>query len=318
MSHPLAPATRNQLQFVRRLALVLAATLGHMPGCALADGLDGRPPEPTRWTATPHVGPRPGRGRLRALWAGADAPRFALDVDQDGVVIGHLAAMVPIWGSPSRSGTFAALWPQLEVEGSPIPYEYWRGRLALEVGRPAAVAIGDQEFGLEVSGGVMHESDHVTLYDPYHDAWLRGTVAVVLNDVFGRLTVHTTVGHWYLATTVTPRLHVLTCTAPYSACETGTEGSATVGGVVDLVAVSLRPWVWGLRPFVSGRAEGHLENDRALAEQRIALRAGLAVVHGPEGAWQIATEVRAGDGVGVLRGHPDTERRGLLSLAWCP
>lgn len=258
----------------------------------------------------------PGRSRIRALWAGYDAPRFAVAVDQGGVVLGHMGAMVPIWGSPDRPGTFAALWPQLEIEGAPIPYQYWRGRLAFEVGRAFPVTLLGRRYALEVSGGGMHESDHVTHYETFHIAGVLDLEAVVVNDLFGRLTVRAPVNHWDVVATLTPRLHVLTCTATYADCPSGTAGSVTVGGNLDVVAMGLRPWVLGAGPFVSARAEGHLENEKARSEWRAALRLGLANLYGAQGGWQLAAELRAGHLIGIFRGLDDREARGLLSLAW--
>lgn len=257
----------------------------------------------------------PGRDRIRALWAGGDAPRMALELDWKGWTIGHMGAMVPIMGDVRGHGLFVTLWPQLEVEGPVIPYALWRGRIALEVGRMLRRGPG-QRFTIELSGGLMHESDHITFINPEYAHLPQPVDAVVLNDVFGRVTLRGPLSHWDVVGTFTPRVHLLTCTTAWSPCSTGTEGDVTLGGAIDAVAVSLRPRAFGLAPFVSARLEGHLPAERIGGEWRLALRTGLVHLYGEQGAWQLAVGLRLGHPLGVDRGVESWESRGLLSLAW--
>lgn len=290
-------------------------------GLAPAAGASPDPGDPP-----PREPPPITRERIRALEAGPDGPRFALEAEPDGTVTARFGVMIPVWtDEDDRGGAYIAVLPMAELAGPLIPYESWRGRLAAEAGWARSLVIGGRPARLTLGGGLMHESDHLTAVATVEQARAAvrypvvdgdGPVAVVMNEVFGRAGLRSPVGGWSMSTAAVAHLHVLTCTEPLSRCGSGTEGSRALGGTLHAGLLRLRPALGGFAPFVSLMGTGHLASGLARAEWRLAARAGLVELDPTIGAWLVSVEASLGHPVGVRRGLDDDDRRLALALSW--
>lgn len=250
---------------------------------------------------------------LRGLSASPQAPRFALDHDTDQFTTARFATVASVLDRPRGDGWFLALVPMLETDGRLIPYQFWRGRLGVEIGHDRPLAGGGL---LSLSGGLEHESDHRTVdlgagFDPEERP-----IAVVLNNALLRGDWITPLGNGLLATTGIARLHVLTCTTTFERCPDGTTGDVGVEAQVELLWAQRRP-LWGVFGGFAGLAGSWMGQRAEIGgERRLDLRVGLRQIGGRLGDWQIALWSRQGSPVGVERGIRRQAARYGVSLGF--
>ena len=194
----------------------------------------------------------------------------------------------------------------------PIPYEFWRGRFALEGGYRWKFD-GAKPWVLRLTGAIEHESDHST--SPNIDSYTPYPGFVNLNA----LAVTAGVRHGLVAPThaaLTARLHVVTCTRTPTYCGQGGGLYGDRGFEVELaVTQELALWSaldrWNL--FASLWGQASIGTALIFPARRLAVRLG-AIRHRKSDAISIFFQALVGTDVGYFR-QADTVQLGA-GLAW--
>jgi hypothetical protein len=195
-----------------------------------------------------------------------------------------------------------------------VPYEYWRGRFALEGGYRWKLD-GQRPWVFRLTGGLEHESDHSTSPNVTNSPVDVGFVN--LNSA--ALTAG--VRHGRVAPThaaLTFRLHVITCTRDQQVCGRGGGLAGDRGFELEL-ALTQELALWGVLQkwnlFASGWGQVTLGTRLIFPARRVAVRLG-AIRHRKTDAFAFFFQTLAGTDVGYFR-QQDTLQLGA-GLAWTP
>lgn len=231
-----------------------------------------------------------GGGRIRLLGAGEDLP-----------------------------GGFFEFQGFLEMHNGPgyfgvIPYEFWRGRFALEGGYRWRFN-GARPWVFRLTGALEHESDHPT--GPNVDTSAPTFGYVNLNSVSLLAGVrHGAVAPTHAALTV--RLHVLTCTRSTTYCGQGGGLYGDRGFEAEL-AVTQELSLWGFfekwNLFASLWGQATLGTPLIIPARRLTVRLG-AIRHRKTDGISIFFQALAGTDIGYFRQF-DTVQLGA-GVAWSP
>ena len=218
-----------------------------------------------------------------------------------------------------RQGGFFEFQGFIELHNGPgyhgvIPYEYWRGRFALEGGHRWKFD-GPTPWVLRLTGALEHESDHST--SPNVGGGQPDVGFVNLNSLSLQAGVRRG-GSSPSHAALTARLHVVTCTRSQTTCGRGGGLSGDRGFEVELaVTQELSLWSvlekWNL--FASAWGQLTLETPLIIPARRLAVRLG-AIAHRRSDAISIFFQALAGTDVGYFR-QQDTLQLGA-GLAWTP
>jgi hypothetical protein len=178
-----------------------------------------------------------------------------------------------------------------EPRGSPqfLPSQYWRARAVVE----ASHGFQDGADTHRLFVGIEHESDHETAH-PYSSPGIMALNGVALGS---RSTL--ALGGMRFSTFATLRGYVLSCTRDRYDCE-NLEGSASVGGQLDMVLSVPALRFMDLEPYVAGSLFGILPNEKIQSEGHGEVRLGF---------WhmtrsllmQVFVTAYAGNDVGITR-----------------
>lgn len=245
----------------------------------------------------------------RVLSASPDAPTLALA--WRGALRGTVGARIPIVAPLAGTGFLLQLPALIELHNNdtsqPVPWQYWRGRLALEAIYRADVRLGAIPAALSGSLALEHESDHESFGSGA--AWAR---FVYLNSVAVRGDLTLALGLHSLTFAAIARAHVLTCTRNADECGRlgGGVGDATFESQFDVVfdgtIVPNRPY----RLFVALHGAWLARNARAATERRLSLDAGFTVRATDRGMFQLYLSGFVGNDVGLFRGGADVAQFG--------
>lgn len=229
-----------------------------------------------------------GGGRIRLLGSGEDRTGVALDFH--GFIELHNAR---------GSGSF-------------VPYQYWRGRFALEGGYRWRFD-GLRAWTFRLIGGLEHESDHATAQNTTGSTPDVGFVN--LNDVALTAGVrHGAVAPTHAALTL--RAHVLTCTRSRLTCGRGggLAGDPTFEAELTLTQELA---LWGAlerwNVFASMWGNVLVPTPLISRSRRLAIRAGVIRQRSSD-AFSIFFQALVGTDLGFFR-QTDTVQAGL-GVAW--
>ncbi len=222
----------------------------------------------------------------------------------------HLALVEPREGAPGalfEAPAFIELHNAVG-NGSVVPWEYWRARIALAGGY--RWRLGD--FRVDALALIEHESDHATGPNVIADSVEFGFVN--FNDVALTARVRRLVRHPQFVQ-LTTRLHVLTCTVSTAVCGAGFGGrgdrsfEASLEGSQELTLDAEAHWAL----FVAVAGDAIVATPLIRPARRLALRLG-ALWRRTHDVLSLSLYGLAGTDVGYLRG-PDTLQGGV-QLAW--
>ncbi|MFO0561364.1 MAG: hypothetical protein U0269_25325 [Polyangiales bacterium] len=248
----------------------------------------------------------------RILSAAPDAPVAALE--WRNTLRGTVGVRIPIVGALHSTGFLLQLPAQIELhnadQAQPVPWQYWRGRLALEAAYRAAVASAARPLVLAATFAIEHESDHASTGEPG---------LVNLNSLSLRGDLSTALGPHVFTAALLTRLHVLTCTRHPIYCGNygGGAGSVTFETALDLVFDARLSLSSPFRFFAALHGGWLVANALALQERRLALHLGFAVRPEQRGLFQLYATGQLGEDVGYFRYNgPQAQFGGGFRWGW--
>ena len=247
--------------------------------------------------------------RVRALFADADAPVFALTFR--GAMRAKLGSLLPLVRGESQPGFFLALSPLVELHepnGSDriVPSQYWRAHISLD---PSYAWQGDTDsyrLGLIIE----HESDHESAHRYSRPGFL------TLNALGARGQAQWTLGALRIGASPALRFYAISCTSDRARCENLT-GDMSFGGQLELSLDAPSVALLGLHPFASLSGFAILRHALVRGESHTELHLGL---------WnrlsallmQLFVLAYAGNDVGIKRAERAVYLGIGLSLAFLP
>jgi hypothetical protein len=230
--------------------------------------------------------------RARVLSTDLYAPAVAFEYR--GGTRARFGAVIPAIDRDDSEGFALTIEPFFELaepRGSPqfLPSQYWRARAIVET----SYGIQDGADSYRLFVGIEHESDHETAH-PYSTPGILALNGVAMG---GRSTL--AVGGMRFSTFATLRGYVLSCTRNRLECE-NLQGSASVGGQLDMVLSVPALTFMDLEPYLSGSVFGIAPNEKIQREGHGEVRMGF---------WhmtrslllQVFVTAYAGNDVGITR-----------------
>jgi hypothetical protein len=271
-----------------------------------------------RADATPTTTTPPPPTPLALPQAQSDARLLSADPDVPAMELayrGHMRAAagvrIPLFGDLAGTGFLLQLPALIElhnVDDEFIPYENWRGRLALEAIYRREASIGRTRAALAGAFALEHESDHTSV---------GGGEFVDLNSLSLRGEMTLPIGIHALTMGALARLHVLTCTTDPAMCASysGLRGSQAPELVTDVIfdGVFVRNHPW--RFFGALHAAWLIGNGYAATEARFVLDTGVAVRAQERGLFQLYFTMLVGNPVGLHRATSGVVEAGA-GLRW--
>lgn len=256
--------------------------------------------------------PRPSQ----AAQAQSDARMFSASPDSPvaniswrGALRGTVGLRLPIVAPLAATGFLLQLPALIELHNTevyyPVPWQYWRGRLALEAIYRRDVQLGATPAALSGSLALEHESDHDSA--DFASSLVGHARMVYVNTVALRGDMTLALGLHSLTVSTLARLHVLSCTIDFNLCGSfgGSRGDFTFESNVDVVfdgtIVPNRPW----RLFAALHGAWIVGNRLVSAERRVSLHAGFAARSTDKGLAQVYLQLFAGNDVGLRRATAD-------------
>jgi hypothetical protein len=245
------------------------------------------------------AGPPDPATEARLLSADPDAPLSSLG--WRGALRGGFGARLMLVEDDWAHGFWLSLSGHVELYNtSPfnfVPYQYWRGRVALEPGYRRTLFRARVPAVWSVSLPIEHESDHPTV-----DA--SSSVGFVnLNSIAARGDLSLALRGNYLTMGLMTRLHFLTCTADPFVCGNagGGGGSRAFEAVADVVFDGeIRPWTrW--RYFAAIYASWLVGHQLAATEVRVVIDTGFWIRTQHRGLVRLYATLLAGNEVGYAR-----------------
>jgi hypothetical protein len=288
-------AVRRRAAFIARcVVFVLAVVVGEARATA----------QPA---ASPQASPARAQSDARMLSASPDAPVASLGFR--GTLRGAVGARLPLVGELAGTGFLLQLPALIELHNlsaqEPIPWQYWRGRLALEAIYRREAALGTRRAAFAGAFAVEHESDHSSDGHPGF---------VNLNSVSLRGDFTVALGLHALTTSLLTRLHLVTCTVDATTCGNyhGTGGSVTFEAATDVVFDGTLVAGYPYRYFVALHGAWLVDSGLAAMERRLVLDTGVALrPDGARGLFQLYLTALFGNDVGYYRGTREVAQAGF-------
>ena len=262
--------------------------------------------QPVVRPASTQASPAQAQSDARMLSASPDAPVASLG--WRNTLRGAVGVRMPLVGALSGTGFLLQLPALIELHNtSPtqaVPWEYWRGRLAIEAIYRREVALGARQAAFAGAFAAEHESDHSSKGHPgfvnLNSLSLRGDATIALG-------IHA------LTVALVTRLHVLTCTTHAVTCGNygGKGGSATFETAMDVVFDGTFVKGYPYRFFVALHGAWLVSNELAATERRLVLDTGVALRPATQGLYQLYFTALAGNEVGYYRMTPAVLQAGF-------
>lgn len=265
--------------------------------------------QPAAGAASKQASPAQSQSDARMLSASPDAPVASLGFRS--TLRGAVGVRLPIVGGLADTGFLLQLPALIELHNRSddwIPWQYWRGRLALEAIYRREVALGARRAAFAGSFAAEHESDHSSNGHPgfvnLNSLSLRGDFTVAL-------------GRHALTAALLTRLHLLTCTVDPITCGGygGAGGSITFETAMDVVFDGRFVAAYPYRYFVALHGAWLSGNGLAATERRLVFDTGVALRPGGQGLYQIYFTTLIGDDVGYYRATRDVVQAGF-GMRW--
>jgi hypothetical protein len=224
----------------------------------------------------------------------ADPNGAAYGFEYRGATRGRFSDAFELYGGTEQPGFSLVITPLFELHEprrsqNVLPSQYWRARVALELGYAWASAA--RRF--RVAALLAHESDHETA----HAYAKPGFVA--LNDVTLRMQYGERHAGWAWNAGLDAQLYVLSCTRARRLCE-NFRGDTSIGGQLQIGVALTRPQVWLFAPFTAVSASGIVPHGLVAAERRLLGRLGGYARFG-DSLLALFALASVGNDVGIVR-----------------
>jgi hypothetical protein len=229
-----------------------------------------------------------------------------------------VGGIVPLLIPGETGGWLLQLSASVQLDNSilnPLPNNYWRGLLGVELGYRFALRPG---LPASIALLVQHESDHETRFSTVNANTPFGffdlnSVGLLFDLSFRPASQRVTVS-------ALTRLHVATCTVSPTLCATEGQrwGSQTAEGLFEIVwdGPASKPVAGHWRPVVSFLADKVLPHGLVAEEHRFVAHAGVWVPTEHRGTFEFYALGWIGNEVGYLRSRRITEAG--LGFRWSP
>lgn len=237
----------------------------------------------------------------------------------------RMSAPIGLAGDLNGEGLALLLEPLIELhngpaQSAPVPFEHWRGRLALELGYRFQVG---EDSGFAVALRLEHESDHESASPRGRGLLLLAgsgplsTAFEYINDVGLRLAWTKLLGGGALRAVLAARLHFATCTQDDPSCQDVSLGGVTVEPSFDAVYDSEAAAAdVDLALTAALHASITPETARTHLERRIQLLVGLRVPTKHRGTFFFQGALHVGSEIGNLRKTSSIAPGGFIGWIW--
>lgn len=237
----------------------------------------------------------------------------------------RMSVPITVLGDLNHEGLTLVFEPLIELhngpaQSAPVPFEHWRGRLALELGYRFHVG---EDSGLAIALRLEHESDHESA-SPRGRGLLvvaasgpLSTAFEYINDVGLRLAWMEPLGRGSLRAVLAARLHFATCTQDDPSCQDVSFGGVTVEPSFDAVYDSEAGAAdVDLALTAALHASITPETARTALERRVQLLAGLRLPTKHRGTFFFQGALHVGSEIGNLRGISSIAPGGFIGWIW--